>query len=377
MRNEPSHEFPVSGLRLLETRNRKPETHRPGLTLIELLVAFGIFVLMIAGLVAFSASNLDNWRASESRKDTYERAQILFAQVEDDLRNAFIDEEIETAGVARLRPAQFFCDQDKEGRQKLVFTRTVKPLPPAPGKAPPPLGVLTSTPLDVYAPLVEVAYLLDPENRTLWRAEQPFERSSSTSFFEPRNLDLKSKRFKDAAAVLDNGVVHVEYRFWTQLTNTWNPKFKPTFSSHRKEDSGPSLVWDSTRVQITGFFARTQKPPGPQDPADYILPEFVQVRLVLEPQARESRGAPLAQPLAPSANEMTIDDTRMIPDGPGFVRIGREWIEYTEKTASTLKLGRRGMSGQNLPTYPTGEPVHFGDPFAADVRLPAFREYRR
>lgn len=348
-----------------------------GFTLIELLVAFGIFVLMVAGLVAFSASNLDNWRASESRKDTYERSQILMAQIEDDLRNSFIDEEILVAGVTRLRPAQFFCDMDKEGRQRLAFTRSIKPLPVSPGKGLQALGGLTGTPLDAYAPLVEVAYLLDPESRTLWRAEQPFERTATTSFFESRNLDLKSARFKAAAAALDTGVVHVELRFWTQLSNTWNPRFKPTYSSHKKEDSGPSLIWDSTRTQLTAFFARTQKPPGLHDPANYVLPEFVQVRVVLEPQAREVRGVPLAQPFTGNANEMVIDDTRIIPDGPGFVRIGREWIEYKEKTSNALKIGRRGGSGTSLPTYETGTPVHFGDLFAVDVRIPAFREYYR
>lgn len=349
-----------------------------GTTLIELIIAFAIFVMMIAGLVAFSSSNLENWRASESRKDTYERAQIILRQMEDDLRNAFIDEEVVLSGGNRLLPAQFFCDKDDDGRQRLVFVRTTTAAP-APTKGSPlaALGGFSAVPVDAYAPLVEVAYLLDPETRTLWRAEQPFERNEGRSFFTPRNLDLKATRFKERAQVIDAGVTHLEWRFWTQFTSAWDGKLRLTDKVSGKSDSGPSLTWDSTRVRLQDFFARNQKPPGMHEPPNWMLPEFVQVRAVLEPQARELAGVALTAPLKPADDAMQVDDTRIVPDPPTFVRIGREWVEVLEKTPTSLKVGRRALSGQKIPTYEAGTVVHFGDLFTGDVAIPAFREYHR
>ena len=96
---------------------------RRGMTLIELLIAFAIFTMMLAGMVALTVGTLQGWRSSERDKDTYERAQRVLRQIQEDLLCAFVDDAwIEDPVMGRLRYAQMMCESDDSGRQQLSFS---------------------------------------------------------------------------------------------------------------------------------------------------------------------------------------------------------------------------------------------------------------
>ena len=69
-----------------------------------------------------------------------------------------------------------------------------------------------------------------------------------------------------------------------------------------------------------------------------------------------------------------LTHTRGMPDGPSMVRIGGEWIEYREKSGNDLVTLRRGQRNTKAQAHPAGTPVHFGETFTTEVKLPVYRE---
>lgn len=337
---------------------------RAGMTLIELLIAFAVFTLMLAGMVALTVGTLDGWRRSERGKDTYERAQRVLRQVTEDLRCAYVDDDwIEDPALGRLRYAQLMCEPDEFGKQQLTLVRAVTPDPPA---APRGVGPRPN-PVGAYLALSEVHYRLDAERATLWRIEQPFDR---LDLRRDRSLFNERNRRPEAGVPIDNGVLHLEFRFWSQLTKQWE-------TTKTDRDGGPAVEWDSSRRELNDFFLG-MRARNPADPAQFVMPRLVRVILVVEPVTGEERGTLLASDLGPTDREMRVEDSRPIPDPPGYLRVGGEWIEYDRKEAHVIGIKRRGLDAVRRrgekPVHPAGTVVHYGETFVADVVIPLARD---
>ena len=328
---------------------------RAGITLIELLIAFAIFTMMMAGMIALMVGTLQGWRASERGKDTYERAQLILRQIEEDLRCAYVDEAwVEDPNLGRLLPAQLRCEPTATGDQQLALVRTGTRGSAAVGRT--------------YANLTEVMYVLDPERNTLWRAEQPFDRTDRRKRRSFLRSDAATEpAFRNAAVQMDNGVLHLEFRFWSQVTRQWEPSRKP-------RHGGPSLIWDSSRRELNDFFM-ARRGGRVDDPADFVMPRMIRIILVVEPITGEGRGTILTEPLGPRDAALHVEDTRALPDPPAFVRVSGEWIEYDRKEPHRLMIARRG-GGTRSSTHDSGTTVHFGVLFITDVVIPLARDAR-
>lgn len=337
---------------------------RSGMTLIELLIAFAIFTLMLAGMVALTVGTLRGWRQSERGKDTYERAQRVLRQVQEDLRCAHVDDDwIQDPARGRLRFAQLLCRADAFGQQELTLVRAV---PPA-GPVQPRRAGGNYNAVDAYQSLAEVHYRLDAERGVLWRFEQPFERIDVR---RDRSLFTERNRRPEDGVPLDNGILHLEIRFWSQYTKQWE-------TTKTDRDGGPALEWDSSRREINDFFLG-MRVRNPADPPQFVMPRLARVILVIEPVTGEARGVLLAADLGPADREMHVEDSRPIPDPPGYLRVGGEWIEYDRKEAHTIGIKRRGLDAVRRrgekPVHPAGTIVHYGETFTADVVIPSARD---
>ena len=227
--------------------------------------------------------------------------------------------------------------------------------------------------VDAYQALSEVHYRLDAESGTLWRIEQPFERLDTRrdrSLFNPRNREPGSRAFTDLGVPVDNGILHLEIRFWSQLTRQWE-------TAKTDRDGGPALEWDSSRRELNDFFLG-MRVRNPADPPQFVMPRLARVILVFEPVTGEARGVPLAADLGPTDREMKVEDSRPIPDPPGYLRVGGEWIEYDRKEAHAIGIKRRGLDAVRRrgekPVHPAGTTVHYGETFVADVVIPTTRD---
>lgn len=342
---------------------------RRGLSLIELLIAFAIFTVMIAGMVALMVGTLQGWRSSERGKDTSERAQRVLRQIERDLRCAHLDDQwIDDPSVGRLRVAQLLAAPDASGRPQMTLVRAGTQ-----GAASTRRAGARYNPVDAYVSLTEVHYGMDPRKAgMLLRSEQVFDRfdvKKDRSLFSEKAR--KSGAPANLAAPVDNGVLHLEFLFWSARTQEWSTSKGPTAG-------GPSLLWDSSRRDLPEFFMTSRLRDVTEAP-DFVMPRTVRIVLVLEPLTGSERGTILTEPLGPGDRQMTVADGREIPDPPGYVAVGSEWIAYDKKEGSVVRISRRGGGGGKkgeAVAHGVGERVRYGQTYISDVVMPLARDPR-
>ncbi len=92
-----------------------------GYSLLELLVAMSIMVILGTGLIVLLKQGVTTWHVAEKRAMVYERGRMVLDQVGEDLRSACSDSSAEGAGFW----IRFLCDHDRQGRQRLRFTRAI------------------------------------------------------------------------------------------------------------------------------------------------------------------------------------------------------------------------------------------------------------
>jgi hypothetical protein len=358
------------------------------MTLVELLVAFGVFLILVGLLVSLSMTGLETWQEGESRKDAFDRGRLVLDQVSDDLRNLFADTQWHVRDGARLVHAGMYCDTEGAG-QRLRFVRVghedlMRPDPDKKLVRPPNEGV--------YTDLWEVAYLLNPEGKPtgLYRGVRYFDRNSldATLLDQKAIEETKTAAWGRTFTLLDSGVLWIGYRFWTKYTTTWDTQY-PVRQAARlikqqdtKKDSvpdksrvGPHLAWDSSRGRITDF--RIFYKQLPDDDPDFAYPEIIQVTAVVESQSADVSGAKLASSIDEGANTILLSSGRGVPEAPDFVLVGKEWIGYTGKEGQKLTGCRRGMRRTKASSHELNTSVRFGDTFVTDVAIPAYREPQR
>ena len=371
----------------MKTNDSAPDR---GMTLVELLVAFAVFLILVGMLVSLSTRGLETWEEGESRKDAIDRGRRVLEQVSNDLRGAFADTQWFVAQGRRQVHAGMYCDEDKGGRQRLRFVCTGDENRM---RTDPAMKILRQRGQGAYTDLWEIAYLLDPEDKPpgLYRGVRYFNRATVDGSI----LEAKTLEKTDAAAwnqtftLFDPGVLWIEYRFWTQYTTSWDPanpvKMVPRVMKQQdtrqekaldKNRVGPSLVWDSSRGRILNFKLFYKQ--LPEDDPDFVYPEIVQMLVTVESQSSDLRGAKVAHPVEEGDTEISLHSARGLPEAskesPAFVRIGSEWVEYWDKSGATLRQCRRGARKTLATRHEVNAEVHFGPTYVTDVPIPAYKE---
>lgn len=352
------------------------------MTLVELLVAFGVFLVLVGLLVQLSTTGLETWQEGEARKDTFDRGRLVLDQVSDDLRNLFADTQWHLLDGRRQVHAGLYCDSEGAG-QRLRFVRVGHEdlMRPDPDKK-----LVRPRNEGLYTDLWEVAYVLNPENKPtgLYRGVRYFDRNAlDATLLEEKTIeDTKSMAWGRAFNLIDSGVLWIGYRFWTKYTTTWDTQFpvKQVARLMKQQDTrrelttkvGPHLYWDSSRGRITDF--RVFYKQLAEDDPDFAYPEIVQVTVVVESQSTEISGAKLAEEANEGATTILLHTGRGVPEPPDFVRVGNEWIGYTGKEGTKLTGCVRGKRGTKPAAHPLNATVRFGDTFVTDVAIPAYRE---
>ncbi len=341
-----------------------------GMTLIELLVAFMVFALLITALVSLTNVSLDSWAQGEQRKDIYDRALILLDTITDDLRCVHSENEVIVDGQRELQVPAFHGDLDPVKQYRLRFVRTGTPRMGRTAQIAGTTGQVN--PIVYYADLWEVAYAMDPDpgKNILWRAVRFFDREPGPSLLRTTGYD---RQMPEVFKPVEKGVLYVGFRFWTQYTTTWDEKIPIRQTGpNSRAGSGPEFRWDSTRQKDKAFHFH-RKEYDRTDP-DFVYPEIVQVTVVLESTVSAIEGMRLAEDLEPNAAVLRLHGTQGLPDAPAMVKIGAEWIEYGGMTLTELTNLKRGQRATPKQSHRLGAAVHFGESFTTEARIAAYRE---
>ena len=238
--------------------SRFPPRACRGFTVMEIVVAMGIFIVLGAALITILRQGLALWRTGETKKEAHERANFILSYLREDLANTY-------SKVGGSMPIRFLCDLEPESdergvqRQRLRFVRTRR------GESQHPIGsqggrVLESDQyfdhfgdveearsgyLRAGAGLQEILYTLDPDpdSTTLWRGVRSPPGGADSLMAAAWNPNWVEERCHELAS----GVLHLEFRFWTQYTSTWDENYFPRPFPHDDGlPSGPARCWWSS-----------------------------------------------------------------------------------------------------------------------------------
>ncbi len=352
-----------------------------GLTLIEILVALGIFIMLGSSLVIFLRDGIATWRIGETRREGYERADAILNPICDDLRAIFSDADPGPGGG--LVEVLVLCDRDAFQRPRLRLVRALDDETRNPVSRI--AGSLTGGLADIdyrndamearlgvlRAPggLAEVAYQLGPESgsEVLWRGFKSPIGGDGTLFDEINlapDVDGAPMRCRPVA----DGVLHLEFNFWGGDRRRWVDGVLQR----------PVPLWDSTRgilpvLKQYGFYSNPQ---SRDNHLDDIFPDTVEILLVLKP----ARSLPLGRLISDIDDVQTtiaVDTTAQYPIGTEtHIRIGSEWIRVGKIAASSFEDCQRGVRGTTASAHLRNEKVVHGTDFRRTVRVPGTRDAR-
>jgi len=356
-----------------------------GFTLVELMVAMGIFVALGAALVTMVYAAADAWRAGERRRIVYERAQAALSMLALDLAAVYSREPVQE-GVPMAR---FFCEQEGGG-YRLSFVRTFETGPERAitffagsrgGQGAPYTDGFTGDPagLKPLGGLLGVSYFLrgrELRRATLAPPAAPGRDATSARIIAPG----------EGERIADN-VLYLGFRFWTQYTTSWDAPPPDPRSLKTKTARGPEIVWDSTRGAGIGAldpqtgrmrpFAMARGVESLAEGSDDVFPEIVEVTLVVEPDERRAVRAELVEPLSEAGSVMNVTSTAGFDDpsaGSPWLLVGNEWVRCAEKSKRSFRLSARGERGTARSSHPVGTVVRAGTTFVQRIHVSAFRE---
>ncbi len=352
-----------------------------GLTLIEILVALGVFMLLGSSLVMFLRDGMSTWQIGESRREAYERAGAILNLIGDDLRSAFTQSD--PGPSDGLVDVLLLCDRDGFNRPRLRLVRTLSdetrnPVTRIAGaytggiaevdyrndSREAQLGILRAP-----GGLAEVAYQMGPENgsEVLWRGfKTPI--GGESSLFEEINLRPDVDGAPMRCRPVADGVLYLGYSFWGGDRRRW-----------QEGRSMPPLDrWDSTRGILAfdeseGFGWAT----GSRDVhEDDVFPDTVEIQLVLNP-ARSMALSRTTNDIDESQEVIRIDSAAQYArSGDLFIRLNSEWIQVGSISGNQFIDCQRGMRGTQAQEHPRGTTVVSGTEFRKTIRIPGYRDSR-
>jgi hypothetical protein len=233
------------------------------------------------------------------------------------------------------------------------------------------------TPLTDYTQVLslqEVAYVMRPQpdgSIGLWRGQRPFSRNSDpSSFFVLGNLDQPG--YLDANfQLVDDTVLYVDYRFWTEWTFDGNMDNPFPQRPAEANQVPPVRRWDSTRAFDPNFELYTGK--FNANNPDFIMPILTTVVIELEATGARGEQVKLSEDIDENVQKIPIERGELLPDAPGHVLIGEEWVKYKDKDEYFLYVESRGARGTGKTPHAFGDVVRYSRAFSTSFTMPLFR----
>ncbi len=390
------------------------------------MVIFSVLGIALIALLRQSTAFLEKGQAGSEMQDVLENIDRQFA---DDFANVYI----KSATSEGMPDVRFLCDRvswdtDGDGTDdtfapRLSFVRSV------PGEASDPIlrqaGVRPGATsvvdgqddprkaedgeLRAAGGKEEVAWILvpdqkkdrkdeDPSQMTLYRGVRMPLGGGAASFLpqEPfggrktevsrMGITTRQEAVERLRPVLTS-VLHLSFSFWTRHTT---PEAARLVVAGRLADEQPpnrgggglTYLWDSTRGIYPkgngpGQFFLAKGPDSLSDPVDDIFPSRVRMTVVVDRSGRDAAVSELAHNIGPDDGTIPVDSTQFAGGGDPasrFIKIGREWIQWSAKDSRGFTVEKRGARGTRREAHEAGATVRSGATLVREYTVPAFRE---
>jgi len=359
---------------------------RAGLTLIELLLALGIFAFLVLALFQILDRSLSLWRRAETRRGLLGQAATVSELLARDLAG------LEGGARGDLLAEWVAFDTDGDGVEdskwpRLRFVRQASAsdilrLPGERGEAPLAEDGVTALPR-FDAALTEVLWLLvpaslsEPDARaegTIWRGERAISDSSTKSFFAPDFFGRSNRPPAGAVEEVGGGILWLGVLFATQ-TSIVHDEWKLAESGDCLDCAATS--WDAWNRARPDAQIHAWNEPGAGMPAvrgRVLLPRRVRFELELERPIDRLRRTKLAQPTEIGDTAIVVDDPQRIPREEGaYVLVENEWMQVLSLSGSSVAV-KRGERGTKSVSHKAGAMIHYGLRLVREIPIATYRE---
>ena len=358
-------------------RGTAPSSLR-GLTVVELVIAIGLFAMLMTAVFAVMRGFVDVWDKSESRRARVEEASAVGEMLARDLV------QLDGGGRGDLLVQWVPFDTDADGANDSFWPRMSLVRHASPAEM---ARLQTrSAQKQPGQGLIEVAWVVvpaykgqtEPDRRSeglVLRGERLASArdihgnptgEGEVSYFDPRFFSRGGEPTPGALAEVTGGVLWFGLEFATQTTSLKDGWRVGT----QIPDAGTS--WDAWRrdrpdAQIHEWNLPAAGMPKAKDRA--LLPRRVKLELEFERSKEAKRRTRLSEFLPLGANTMVVDDATRLPTQAGaFVKLDGEWLKLGAPGGRTVSV-QRGMRGTRAANHERGARVHFGETYVREVPI--------
>ncbi|MFQ5844739.1 MAG: type II secretion system protein J [Planctomycetota bacterium] len=392
-------------------------------TLLEVLVAMGLFTIVGFAVVVLMRTGVDMWLGGSRIAQQEDRLELSLPRLEEDVRMVHVPPQVDTVPYDPNNP-----DPEREPDPLAPPNRMISGAHEykigdriVPARYWGFVRELGRTELDTYVSragtnpeadayidgrndeeefkhnrhratggVVEVLYIVLPDDRrpgvsSLCRAfRTPI--GGPGTLLDPKTHDTltKVRQGVQPEPILSN-VLHFDILFWTQFTTTWeyeegSPQIiqRPRSTGQTGVASpycGPSAAWDSTRGILPEKVFRLRKEKSLGFTADDIWPRRVRITLAVAEDETE-----LVDALGPDEREFTVVGADFAT-GRGdlygrFLKIEDEWVRIEARDPGRRDRFdvSRGALGTGAAAHPADAKVYYGRMMEFVVSIPSYRD---
>jgi hypothetical protein len=354
---------------------------RRGLTLVELVLALGLFALLAVLLVRLIDTTLTLWERTEAQRERLERETVLWEWLQRDLEF-----------LAGGEQGDLLCDYevfdvDGDGvagrplpRLRLVRRTTLEDLQRLGLRVPVDETGESARPPGGATPLIEVLWCQLPATSdprgpargdgVLYRGERLVGDTGTASFFAPGALRQDGRPLVGAVQPISGGVLWWECLFASQTTSLldgWQAGVGLADAGRSFDARGAGRPLEERHPW------NALADGGPEYRGDPLFPRRIRIELELERPDDLRRRPLLAADCAADANELELTHVRGLPPPGSPLLLGEEWVQLQSVAGARLAV-LRGLRGTRPVAHRRGELLHFGDRLVREVLVPQHGE---
>lgn len=357
------------------SRHRSLRSRR-GLTLLELVLAVGLFAILSLAIFELLEGTLVTWRKSEVRRNQMETSTAVLELIAKDFQS------LEGGSRGDLVAEWETFDTNSDGGRETVWPRIRMVRQASAADA---ARVALQTQQKVDGPdLTEVCWAVLPTRGdesvgTLWRGERLVhgeangssgEQKNIVPFFDPSFVQRDGTLSPGALDELTGGILWFQILLATQ-TSAVNSGW--TLGGGLESAATSWDAWRSGRPDDTRH-EWNEAPSGmPRVEDKALLPRRVRIAMEFEDPTQRKRRTRLSSDIAATEVAFSVDDETRVPKVGGFMRVDAEWMEVKSKNGRRLSV-KRGARGTEAEPHAAGSQISHGGTVVREVLVPTYRD---
>ncbi len=350
-------------------------TPRAAFTLVELLLALGLFSILVLALLRLLDTSLTIWSRTESSRDLLETSSSVLELLAEDLRAV----EGGPRGDLVGEWVRFDADQDGTRGAPMLRLRFVRQV-----SASERLAHASAEEIDPRAlDLIETCWALLPPRQAerdgrsvgvLWRGSRARGDPGTTSFFDAAFFDAGGRPAPGSLSDVIGGVLWFEAWFASStsvLHDGWR------LGNDLADCSASWDAWSRGRPdpELSPFnqpaAARADGRGRARDLP--VLPRRVRIALELERDVELKFRTRLSGEVSPDAKSFPVLDPDRLPPQGSCVLVDEEWMRILSVAGGAVSV-ERGARGTNPSAHAARTLVHHGERVVREIPLAVLRE---